>query len=188
LAREVGDREDEVHILVNNAGTNWAEDIATYPVEGFDKVMALNVRAVFHVTQQFLPLLRAAARPEDPSRVITIGSIDGIRVPLVESFAYSSSKAAVHMLTRHLSGRLVAEHITCNAIAPGLFKTKMTKVFYQDDATVEFVQGGIPMKRDGRPEEIAGTTIWLASKAASYVTGAVIPVDGGVATLGHGYA
>ena len=180
LASQVSQKEDLLHILVNNAGAAWGAPIPEYPDSGFDKVMNLNVKGVFHCTKHFLPLLEAAATKEDPARVINIGSIDGIRVPILENYAYSASKAGVHMLSRHLAHHLVDKNITVNAIAPGPFPSKMTKFMF--DMGEDVVASQVPLKRAGRPEDMAGTAIYLASKAGSYLTGAVIPVDGGVAT------
>ncbi|GAC1581406.1 MAG: SDR family oxidoreductase [Candidatus Dormibacteria bacterium] len=176
-------REERLHILVNNAGAAWGAPIDEYSEEGFDKVMDTNVKGVFFTTQLMLPLLRAAATAEDPARVINIGSVDGLSVPRMESFAYSSSKAAVHMLTRHLGRRLVGEHINVNAIAPGFFPSKMTAFMFADPKTEAALLERIPMHRAGAETDIAGTVIYLSSKAGAYVTGAVIPVGGGLATL-----
>ena len=180
LASQVSGSEDKVDILINNAGAAWGAPIPEYPDSGFDKVMDLNVKGIFMVTKHFLPLLEAAGTEEDPARVINIGSIDGIRVPMLENYAYSASKAGVHMLTRHLAHHLVDKHITVNAIAPGPFPSKMTKFMF--DMGEEVVASQVPMKRAGRPDDMAGTAIYLASRAGSYLTGAVIPVDGGTAT------
>ena len=179
LASQVSDSESKLDILVNNAGAAWGAPIAEYPDSGFDKVMNLNVKGIFHCTKHFLPLLEAAATPEDPARVINIGSIDGIRVPLMENYAYSASKAGVHMLTRHLAHHLVDKNITINAIAPGPFPSKMTKFIFEMGE--EAVASQVPLKRVGRPDDMAGAAIFLASRAGSYLTGAVIPVDGGTA-------
>ncbi|MEX0591994.1 MAG: SDR family oxidoreductase, partial [Nitriliruptoraceae bacterium] len=128
-----------------------------------------------------LGLLEAAATADEPARVINVGSIDGLRVPELESYAYSASKAAVHHLTRHLARTLTPRHINVNAIAPGLFPTKMTAFMFEDDATATVSQ--IPAGRAGRDEDMAGVALYLASRAGAYTTGAVIPVDGGAATL-----
>jgi NAD(P)-dependent dehydrogenase (short-subunit alcohol dehydrogenase family) len=180
LAEELGARESELHILVNNAGANWAAPYAEYPDTAWDKVLALNVKAVFHLTRALTPQLERASRPGDPARVINVGSVDGISVPLLETFAYSSSKAAVHMLTRHLAKRLAAQGITVNAIAPGPFESKMM------EATLErfrdSIEASCPLGRIGEPEDMAGVAIYLASRAGAYVTGALIPVDGGIST------
>ena len=180
LATEVSAREAALHILVNNAGAAWGAPIEEYPASGFDKVLNLNVKAVFELTKRLLPLLRKAATPDDPARVVNIGSIDGIRAPVLQNYAYSASKAAVHMLTRHLAHHLVEEHISVNAIAPGPFPSKMTAFMFE--AGEDVVAQGVPMARVGRPDDVAGTAIYLCSRAGSYLTGAVIPVDGGVST------
>ena len=180
LASEVSEREDRVHVLVNNAGAAWGAPFDDYPVTGWDKVMDLNVRSLFLLTQALAPQLRAAATDDDPARVINVGSIDGgFHVPSLETYAYSSSKAAVHQLTRHLARFLAADRVTVNAIAPGLFPSKMTKAILAHE---EAVVATIPLGRVGRPEDMAGIALYLASRAGAYTTGAVIPVDGGHAT------
>ena len=180
LADAVAAREPALHVLVNNAGANWGAPLAEYPDAAFDKVMNLNVKGVFHLTRFCLPLLEKAARPGDPARVINIGSIDGLHVPSLETYAYSSSKAAVHHLTRVLAKRLAPHRVTVNAVAPGPFESKMMA------ATLERFHDSIlascPLGRIGEPEDMAGVAIYLASRAGAYVTGAVIPVDGGIAT------
>ncbi|MDQ6746693.1 MAG: SDR family oxidoreductase [Candidatus Dormibacteraeota bacterium] len=183
LHAQLAGREERLHILVNNAGASWGAPIDEYPEEGFDKVLDTNVKGVFFSTQLMLPLLRAAATAEDPARVINIGSVDGLSVPVLESFAYSASKAAVHMLTRHLGRRLVGENINVNAIAPGFFPSKMTAFMFETPELESALLERIPMKRAGAEADIAGTVIYLSSRAGAYVTGAVIPVSGGIATL-----
>lgn len=180
LAGEIADREPALHILVNNAGANWGAPLAEYPDAAWDKLLALNVKAVFHLTRALLPQLEAAARPGDPARVVNIGSIDGLHVPALETYAYSTSKAAVHHLTRVLARQLAPRRITVNAVAPGPFESKMMAETLERfrDAII----GSCPMGRIGEPEDMAGVAIYLASRAGAYVTGAVIPVDGGIAT------
>src|SRR2546421_3502820 len=180
FANAVSSHESELHVLVNNAGAAWGAKIDEYPASGFDKVLNLNVKGIFELTRRFLPLLQKAASPEDPARVINIGSVDGIRVPVLENYAYSASKARVHMLTRHLAHHLVDRHINVNAIAPGPFPSKMTAFMFE--AGEDVVAGSVPMGRVGHPDDVAGTAIYLCSRAGSYLTGAVIPVDGGVST------
>ncbi len=184
LVAAVEGREQRLHVLVNNAGITWGAPLEEYPDEAFDRVLALNVKSVFHCTVQFLPLLRAAASAEDPARVINIGSIEGISVPEWENYAYPASKAGVHMLTRQLAHRLARESITVNAIAPGLFPSRMTAFVTRDPETTAALEQRVPLGRWGRPEDAAGATIFLASSVGSYLTGAVIPVDGGVSTHG----
>ena len=179
LAAALGKQEPALHILVNNAGANWGAPMAEYPDVAWDKVLALNVKSIFHLTRACLPLLEKAARPGDPARVINIGSIDGLHAPMLETYAYSASKAAVHHLTRVLAHRL-APRITVNAIAPGPFESKMMHETLERfrDAIV----ASCPMGRIGEPEDMAGTSIFLASRAGAYLTGAVIAVDGGITT------
>src|SRR5439155_241178 len=174
LADALARREPALHILVNNAGANWGAPLAEYPDSAWDKVLALNVKGVFHLTRTCLPLLERAARPGDPARVINIGSIDGLHVPVLETYAYSASKAAVHHLTRVLAHRLAAQNITVNAIAPGPFESKMMHETLERfrDAIV----ASCPLGRIGEPEDVAGAAIYLASRAGAFLTGAVIPV------------
>jgi len=180
LADDIASREERLHVLVNNAGANWGAPLAEYPDAGWGKVMDLNVRAVFHLTRMLVPLLEKAASDDDPARVINIGSIDGLQAPMLETYAYSASKAAVHHLTRTLAHRLAPQRITVNAIAPGPFESKMMA------ATLERfgdqIRASCPLGRIGRPEDMAGAAIYLASRAGAFLTGAVIPVDGGIST------
>lgn len=180
LAAEIAARESAVHVLVNNAGANWGAPLEEYPDSAFDKVFALNVKGVFHMTRYLLPLLSKAASDDDPARVINIGSIDGLQAPMLETYAYSSSKAAVHHLTRVLAHRLAGQRITVNAIAPGPFESKMMAETLRRFG--DSIRSSNPLGRIGRPEDMAGTAIFLASRAGSYLTGAVIPVDGGIST------
>lgn len=170
---------DHLDILVNNAGATWGAPIEEFPVEGFDKVLDINVRAPFLLVQELLGELRAAASADDPARVVNIGSIDGIRVPLLENFSYSAAKAGVHQLTRHLAQRLVGDHITVNAIAPGPFESKMMAFALSTPEGRQQVASRVPMGRIGTPEDVAGAVIYLCSRAGAYLTGAVVPVDGG---------
>ena len=180
VAAELAAREPALHILVNNACANWGAPIEEYPDSAWDKVLALNVKSVFHLTVALLPQLAAAATHEDPARVINIGSIDGIQVPLLETYAYSASKAAVHHLTRVLARKLAARDITVNAVAPGPFESKMMAATL--DKFRDSLVKTVPRKRIGEPEDMAGVAIYLASRAGAYLTGAVIPVDGGIST------
>jgi NAD(P)-dependent dehydrogenase (short-subunit alcohol dehydrogenase family) len=183
LARQVGEREDRLHVLINNAGATWGAPLEEYPLDAFDKLWSINVKALFQLTVSCLPLLRAAATADDPARVINVGSIDGLGVPAMETYAYSTTKAGVHMLTRHLASTLAAEHITVNAIAPGPFDSKMMAFALGDPRTRAAIAGSVPLGRIGEPDDVAGAAVYLASRAGRYLTGAVIPVDGGLSTI-----
>lgn len=178
LASALVEREPQLHILVNNAGANWGAPLAEYPDTAWDKVLALNVKSIFHLTRLLLPQLERAARPGDPARVINIGSIDGIQVPLLETYAYSASKAAVHHLTRVLAMQLAARNVTVNAVAPGPFESKMMAETL--DRFRDAIVSSCPLGRIGEPEDMAGIAIYLSSRAGAYLTGTVIPVDGGI--------
>jgi NAD(P)-dependent dehydrogenase (short-subunit alcohol dehydrogenase family) len=141
--------------------------------------MDLNVKAVFDLTRFLIPQLEAAAAPGDPARVINVGSIDGIQVPALETYSYSASKAAVHHMTRVLAKKL-APRITVNAVAPGPFESKMMHETLQRFG--DGIRASAPMRRIGEPEDMAGVAVYLASRAGAYVTGALLPVDGGIAT------
>jgi NAD(P)-dependent dehydrogenase (short-subunit alcohol dehydrogenase family) len=173
--------ETRLDILVNNSGANWGATIDAYPEDGWDKVMALNLKAAFFLVQALLPLLRATASREDPARVINVASVNGLLPPDLETYAYSSSKAGLIMLTRHLAKRLAKENILVNAIAPGPFATDMMAATIAAGAGA--VEQANPLGRLGRPDEIAGVALFLASRAGSYTTGATIPCDGGYAEL-----
>ncbi|NDZ96915.1 SDR family oxidoreductase [Streptomyces sp. SID6673] len=179
LSRFVADEFDRVDVLVNNAGATWGAPVDEFPQSGFDKILNLNITSVFEVTQALLPMLRAAAS-DGPARVINIGSIDGMVVSHTDNFSYGASKAAVHMLTRKLAATLAPEQITVNAIAPGPFPSKMTAFMLDDPDMRSRVEAGVPLGRVGTPDDIAGTAIFLSSRAGAYLTGVVIPVDGGM--------
>ena len=174
---------EKLDILVNNAGASWGEPIDEYSEKGWDKVMDTNVKGVFFLTQKLLPLLRSSATAEDPSRVINIGSIDGIKTGLFDAFSYGPSKAALHHLTRVLAASLVKENIIVNAIAPGPFPTWMlsTGVGGGGDLDINWDEVGNsnPRGRVGTPEDIGGLAIFLCSRAGAYTVGETITCDGG---------
>ncbi len=179
LAEEMSTHVHSLDILVNNAGATWGAPLEDFDEAAFERVLSLNVKGVFHVTKFLTPLLRAVGTVDEPARVINIGSIDGIQVPALDTFSYSASKAAVHQLTRHLAKTLAPE-ITVNAIAPGPFESKMMAATLE--AFGEQIAKNAPLRRIGRPDDMAGAAIYLSSRAGAYLTGAVIPVDGGIAT------
>jgi NAD(P)-dependent dehydrogenase (short-subunit alcohol dehydrogenase family) len=184
LVQELGSRENRLDILVNNAGATWGASIDAFPQNGWDKVLNLNLKSVFFLTQQLLPLLERPTRAaDDPARVINIGSIDGMRVtPVFEAVSYGASKAGLHFLTRILAARLASRNITVNAIAPGFFDTDMLNSAL--DAKDASVAQRIPLGRVGYAEDIAGVAVMLAARAGALITGVVLPVDGGIVGAG----
>jgi NAD(P)-dependent dehydrogenase (short-subunit alcohol dehydrogenase family) len=181
LADTLQQGEDGVDVLVNNAGALWAAPLDEFPESGWDKAFDLNVKGMFFLTQALLPLLRAAASPDRPARVINIGSIQGFQVPRHETYSYSASKAAVHQLTRHLASQLATDAVTVNAIAPGLFKSRMLENTIATSGE-ESVVARVPLGRLAAPNDLAGAAIYLASAAGAYLTGVILPVEGGTAT------
>jgi NAD(P)-dependent dehydrogenase (short-subunit alcohol dehydrogenase family) len=173
-----------LHILINNAGATWGAPLDDFPDAAWERVLNTNVSGVFQLTQALLPQMRETASPSDPARIVNIGSVDGLRVPTTDNFSYTASKAAVHMLTRHLAARLASESITVNAIAPGLFLTKMTAYLLDDPDQRKLIEAAIPMRRIGTPDDLVGAVTFLCSRAGAYLTGTVIPIDGGITGCG----
>ncbi|MEX0581921.1 MAG: SDR family oxidoreductase [Mycobacterium sp.] len=184
LAADVLAHTDSLDILVNNAGATWGEPLESFPPAAWDRVLDLNLKSPFWMVQELLPALRRAGTQEDPARVINIGSIDGIHVSPMSTYSYSTSKAAIHQLTRVLAKELGPQHITVNAVAPGPFPSKMMAATL--DTFGEAIAASAPLRRIGRDDDMAGIAIFLASRAGSYLNGAVIPVDGGIATTASG--
>ncbi|MEM6316417.1 MAG: SDR family oxidoreductase [Bacteroidota bacterium] len=174
LADKLKSEESQLDILINNSGVSWGAPIEEYPEKGWDKVMDLNTKSLFYLSQQLLPLLRAAASPENPSRIINISSIAGSIPGGLQAIAYNASKAAVNSLTQVLANNLAKDNVLVNAIAPGFFPSNMTRHF-----DIEQLAQGIPLKRVGQPTDMAGLAIFLCSKASNFMTGVVIPLDGG---------
>ncbi|GAA0866819.1 SDR family oxidoreductase [Sphingopyxis soli] len=177
LAKELEAREERLDILVNNAGAAWGEPFEGFPEAGWDKVMDINVKSPFFLTQALHGLMKAAGTPERPAKVINIGSIDGMRLNPWETYSYHASKAAILYLTKRLAARLVTDNIIVTAIAPGAFQSDMNKAARDHG---DAVAKSIPVKRIGVPEDMAGAAIFLASKAGDYVVGDTITVDGGL--------
>ncbi|MGR9089599.1 MAG: SDR family oxidoreductase [Gammaproteobacteria bacterium] len=182
IVGELGERESQLDILVNNAGATWGATIDEFPEQGWDKVMDLNVKSIFFLTQRCLGLLDASASKADPARVINIGSIDGMHLSAFENFSYSASKAALHHLTRMSAVRLAARNITVNAIAPGPFHTTMMAPMIEQMG--EELLESVPLHRFGGAEDAAGLAVFLASRASAFMTGTVIPLDGGITAAG----
>mgnify|MGYP000023459539 CR=1 FL=1 len=174
----ISEKEDGIDFLVNNAGAAWGESFETFSEQGWDKVMDLNVKSIFFLTQQMRDLLSKRSSLEDPSRVINIGSIDGLNVPALETYSYSASKSAVHHLTRVMASKLVKENILVNAIAPGPYPSNMLGPAVNYDYSE--IEKRNPRKRVGSPEDIAGLVIFLCSRAGAYTVGETITSDGGI--------
>lgn len=180
LASAVAERWDSLDVLINNAGATWGAPLADHDERAWEKVLAVNVKGVAHLTRFLVPLLQVSGTAESPSRIINVGSINGLTPPPMDTFAYSASKAAVHQLSRHLAKSL-APTITVNAIAPGPFESRMMAATLETFG--DHIAAGVPLKRIGSPDDIAGAAIFLSSRAGAYVTGAVLPVDGGMDSL-----
>lgn len=178
LVADLTAREGALHILVNNAGTLSDAPIDAFTEDQWDTVLDLNLKTPFFLLQKLLPLLRAGALPDRPATVINIGSVGALKIGPREVYSYQASKGAIHWLTKSLAKKLAADHITVNAIAPGFFESDMTVI--TSDAMRAMVEGMVPRGRTGLAEDMAGAAIYLASRAGSYVTGSVIPVEGGL--------
>ena len=179
LVTELNQRESHIDVLVNNAGAGWGGLFGEFPEKGWDQVMDLNAKAPFFLTQALRPLLKNAASAENYASIINIGSIAGIVGNGLDNFSYATSKAAMHQLTRVLATELAHDFIRVNAIAPGRFYSKMTEFLSSDKAAFDAEVETIPMRRWGEPTDIAGVAIMLASPAGAFITGQIIPVDGG---------
>lgn len=184
LAQTISQKEEGLHILINNAGAGWEAPMESFPEFGWDKVLDVNVKALFYTTREFLPLLEAAGTPLDPARVINIGSIAAFISNSMGLYSYGPSKAAVHHLTQSLARELAQQNITVNAIAPGRFPSRMTHTIIENKEVYEAELKQIPFHRYGKEEDIAGLAIFLASKASAYMTGSIISLDGGLAISG----
>jgi len=178
FAAALGERERAIHALVNNAGAAWAADFDEFPENGWDKVMNINLKSPFFLTQMLHPMLKAGASEARPAKVINIASIDGIKLNPLETYSYHASKAALIYLTRRVAARLVQDHIVVNAIAPGPFASEMNRAARDRP---DLMAARTPLRRIGRDEDMAGAAIYLASRAGDYVVGETIAVDGGIA-------
>ena len=180
VVQNVSEREPKLHVLINNAGITWGAPLETFPDKAWNSVMGVNVHAPFSLVQKLLPQLSAAGTPGDPARVINIGSVYATVTDVMHSYSYAASKAAIQQLTRVLARELAPRHITVNAIAPGLFPSKMTGFALREEASRNALIAHIPLARTGTPEDIAGVAIMLSSRAGAYITGGIIPLDGGL--------
>lgn len=178
--RAIVDNEPRLHVLVNNAGVTWGAPLEKFPASAWDTVMGVNVRAPFVLVQSLLAQLEAAASDADPARVINVGSIYGITGQVTEAWSYGASKAAIHHLTTMLAAELAPRRILVNAIAPGFFPSKMTHFVFKDQERFEQMRSFIPLGRPGTFEDVAGLALFLSSRAGAYMTGNVIPLDGGI--------
>ncbi len=178
LGDEIKKREKSVDILVNNAGATWGSSFEEFPESGWDKILAINVKGPFFLTRQLMPLLKEAASHEDPSRIINVGSIAGFKTGGV-AFSYGASKAAMHQMTQNWASQFAEDRITVNCIAPGPFPSKMMAFLTDDEDIRKAMEATVPLGRIGKPEDAAGLAIFLSSKASAWMTGCIIPLDGG---------
>jgi NAD(P)-dependent dehydrogenase (short-subunit alcohol dehydrogenase family) len=179
LATDIAAREDALHILVNNAGTLSDQPLDDFSEAAWDDVIDLNLKTPFFLMQKLLPLLRAGATADRPASVINIGSVGALKIGPREVYSYQASKGAIHWLTKSLAKKLGPDNITVNAIAPGFFESEMTVITSEEMRSM--VVSMVPRRRTGTPEDVAGAAIYLASRAGAYITGSVIPVEGGLA-------
>lgn len=183
LSEEIAKRTDTLNILMNNAGLTWGAELGKFPFEAWEKVQSVNNAGLFHLTQSLLPLLIKSATLDDPSRVVNVGSVMG-DAPLGDgAYSYAASKAAVHQITKIMAKELAEKHVTVNALAPGPFVSRMTAFATADEDTRDKVGQDVPLGRVGRDEDIAGCMQFLCGRGGSYLTGAILPVSGGIQVM-----
>ena len=184
LSDKVKSLEPKLHLLVNNAGKTWGAPLEEYPMNSWEMVMRVNVSSPFQLTKELLPLLKKAGYREDPARVINIGSPAGSLAGGLNAYSYNTSKAALHHLTRVLAKELAKDFINVNTISPGPFPSKMTNFMVGEETFLESAGRSTPQGRSGKEGDMIATSLFLSSKGSSYITGALIPLDGGI-TLGR---
>lgn len=176
FAEEMLKRESKIDILINNAGAAWGAPVEEFPESGWDKVMDLNVKSIFFLSQRLLPALRLAGDANEPSRIVNIASVNGLTHPHMNNYSYSASKAAVIQLTRHMAADIRPTNVNINGIAPGFFPSKMTK---QLQGHEQEIADSLPARKVGELADVAGTAIYLCSRASNYVCGHTVVLDGG---------
>ncbi|MDE0660743.1 MAG: SDR family oxidoreductase [Gammaproteobacteria bacterium] len=184
LAAAIGEREDRLHILVNNAGLTWSLPVDEFTEKAWDRVVDLDVKSPFFLTQKLLPVIRAAASHDERASIVNISSVNAVKPSGLANYSYVAAKAGLCQLSAQLARDLMADHINVNVIAPGPFKSKMTAPLFATEEQDRRMIDSFPMKRWGRMEDAAGLTIFLSSRAGSYLTGQTIPCDGGATTIG----
>ncbi|MEM8577927.1 MAG: SDR family NAD(P)-dependent oxidoreductase [Pseudomonadota bacterium] len=183
LAATLKEHTDSLHILMNNAGVTWGAPMGQFPFEAWAKVQGVNNAGLFHLTQALLPMLIASSTADDPARVVNVGSVMG-DAPLGDgAYSYAASKAAVHQITRIMAKELAGHHVTVNALAPGPFVSRMTAFATADEGMREKVGHDVPLGRVGRDEDIAACMQFLCGKGGSFITGAILPVSGGIQVM-----
>ena len=182
LAAALRAAEPALHVLVHSAGAHHVGSLEEHASAAWDEVWSINVKALFRLVQELLPQLEAAVRPGDPARIIALGSADGAHVPQMDVYAYGASKAGLHHLVAHLARKLARRGVTVNAISPGAFPTDMLRPALETWGE-EVVRKRVPMRRLGEPTDIEAAVLYLASRGGAYVTGAILPVDGGLALV-----
>lgn len=180
LGAAVSDRCDRLNILINNAGRVWMAGLETFPYAAWDSVLSVNVSGPFHLIQRLLPMLANAATRQDPARIINVGSVAGLVTASEGAFSYGASKAAIHHLSRMLANDLAPRNITVNALAPGPFVSRMMAQITATEEDRANLARSVPIGRIGSPQDIAGAVLFLCGRGGAYVTGAVLPIDGGV--------
>lgn len=180
LVDDVSARTDKLNILMNNAGRSWGAPVEDFPYDGWSKIFDLNVTGMFELTRRLIPLLEATASQDDPARVVNVGSIMGDIPKGGDAVSYAVSKGAVHHMTRVLANEFTPRFITVNAIAPGPFLSNMTSFAISTEEGQNRAAQGVPIGRVGRPEDIAGALLYLCGRGGAYVSGAILPLSGGM--------